>query len=46
LGAAAVLQTDGIRWLPGDEFEKAQQKMQSKAFDADEELPRPHAGGE
>jgi Zn-dependent M28 family amino/carboxypeptidase len=35
LGAAAVSQTEAIRWLPGDEFEKAQQKMQSKASDGD-----------
>jgi Zn-dependent M28 family amino/carboxypeptidase len=35
LGAAAVSQTEAIRWLPGDEFEKAQQKMQSTAIDDD-----------
>src|SRR6516225_5727040 len=35
LGAAAVSQTEAIRWLPGDEFEKAQLKMQSKAIDGD-----------
>jgi Zn-dependent M28 family amino/carboxypeptidase len=40
LGAAAVSQTEAIRWLPGDEFEKAQQKMQSKAIDGDALLAR------
>ena len=35
LGAAATSQTEAIRWLPGDEFEKARPKMQSKAIDGD-----------
>jgi Zn-dependent M28 family amino/carboxypeptidase len=46
LGAAAASQSEAIRWLPGDEFEKAQQKMQSKTIDGDEGLPRPHTSGE
>jgi Zn-dependent M28 family amino/carboxypeptidase len=33
LGAAATSQSEAIRWLPGDEFEKAQQRMQSRAID-------------
>jgi len=35
LGAAATSQTEAIRWLPGDEFEKARPKMQSEAIDGD-----------
>jgi len=35
LGAAAASQSEAIRWLPGDEFEKAQQKMQSNTIDGE-----------
>jgi len=35
LGQAAAAQNEGIRWLPGDEFEKAWQKYQSGAIDTD-----------
>jgi TonB family protein len=35
LGAAAASQDEAIRWLPGDEFEKAQQKLQSLAIGGD-----------
>lgn len=35
LGAAAASQAGPINWLPGDEFEKAQKKLQSAAVDGD-----------
>jgi len=35
LGQAAAEQAGDIRWLPGDEFEKAWQKFQSRAIDTD-----------
>jgi len=35
LGQAAAAQSEDIRWLPGDEFEKAWQKYQSGAVDTD-----------
>jgi Zn-dependent M28 family amino/carboxypeptidase len=35
LGAAAASQSEAIRWLPGDEFEKAQRRVESRAIDGD-----------
>jgi hypothetical protein len=35
LGAAVASQSEAIRWLPGDEFEKAQRRVESRAIDGD-----------
>jgi Zn-dependent M28 family amino/carboxypeptidase len=35
LGQAAATQSAEIKWLPGDEFEKAQKKLHSMNFDGD-----------